>query len=62
MNKNGATFLILVGFLITFAGVGGIEVSQTDTEMLGSMLVAILGLATSYCGVLATRVLDNRDE
>jgi hypothetical protein len=58
MNKDGATFLIFVGFLITFGGVGGIEVSQTNTEMLGSMIVAIVGLATSFCGVLAMKVLD----
>jgi hypothetical protein len=61
MNKDGATFLIFVGFLITFAGVGGIEVSQTDTELLGSMFVAIVGLLTSYCGLLATRIIDSRD-
>jgi hypothetical protein len=61
MNKDGATFLIFVGFLITFAGVGGIEVSQNDTELLGSMIVAIVGLLTSYCGLLATRIIDSRE-
>jgi len=61
MNKDGAMFLMIVGLIITFGGVGGIEVSGTDTEMLGSMLVAILGLATMYCGLLAIRVLDSRE-
>jgi hypothetical protein len=60
MNKDGANFLILVGLLITFGGVGGIEVSETNTELLGSMIVSILGLATMYCGLLAHRVLDSR--
>jgi len=62
MNKDGAMFLMIVGLIITFGGVGGVEVSQTDTELLGSMFVAIVGLLTSWCGVLATRVLDNRGE
>jgi len=62
MNKEGATFLMAVGFLITFGGVGGIEVSANDTEMLGSMIVSIIGLLVIYCGLLATRVLDSRGE
>jgi hypothetical protein len=62
MNKDGAYFLMFVGFLITFAGVGGIEVSITDTELLSSMFVAIVGLLVSYCGMLATRVLDSYED
>ena len=61
MNKDGATFLMVVGFLIVFGGVGGIEVSTNDTELMGSMIVSIIGLLTSYCGLLATRILDSRD-
>jgi hypothetical protein len=60
MNKEGATFLMAVGFLITFGGVGGIEVSQTDTELLGSMIVSIIGLLVMYAGILAMRILDTR--
>jgi len=60
MTKDGAMFLMFVGFLITFAGVGGIEVSLTDIELMGSMIVSIVGLLNMYCGLLAQRVLDNR--
>jgi hypothetical protein len=60
MNKEGATFLMIVGFVITFGGVGGIEVSENDTELMGSMIVSILGLLVIYCGLLATRILDSR--
>jgi hypothetical protein len=60
MNKEGATFLMIVGFVITFGGVGGIEVSTNDTELMGSMIVSILGLLVIYCGLLATQILDSR--
>jgi hypothetical protein len=60
MNKEGATFLMIVGFVITFGGVGGIEVSENDTELMGSMIVSILGLLVIYCGLLATQILDSR--
>jgi hypothetical protein len=61
MNKDGAMFLMIVGLIITFGGVGGIEVSGNDRELLGSMIVSILGLATMYCGLLALKVLDSRE-
>jgi hypothetical protein len=61
MNKDGAMYLMIVGLIITLGGVGGIEVSGNDRELMGSMIVSILGLATMYCGLLAIRVLDSRD-
>jgi len=60
MNKDGAMFLMIVGLIITFGGVGGIEVSGNDRELMGSMIVSILGLTTMYCGLLALKVLDSR--
>jgi hypothetical protein len=60
MNRTAANFLIIVGLLITFGGVGGIETSVNDTDMLGAGIVAIVGLLTMYCGLLATRVLDSQ--
>jgi hypothetical protein len=59
MNRNTANFLIVAGFLLTFGAVGGIETSVNDQEMLGSALVAILGLGLMYCGMIATRVVDS---
>ena len=60
MTRNETNFILIVGFIITFGGVGGIEVSQTDTEMMGSMIVSIIGLLVLYAGILAMRVLDSR--
>tara|TARA_R110000868_G_scaffold4970_5_gene30899 strand:+ start:1765 stop:1950 length:186 start_codon:yes stop_codon:yes gene_type:complete len=60
MTRNETNFILIVGFIITFGGVGGIEVSQTDTEMMGSMIVSIIGLLVMYAGILAMRVLDSR--
>jgi hypothetical protein len=60
MTRKETNFILIVGFIITFGGVGGIEVSQTDTEMMGSMIVSIIGLLVMYAGILAMRVLDSR--
>jgi hypothetical protein len=60
MNKDTANFLLFAGLLIAFIGVGSIEVSQTSDEMMGGMIISIVGLLTSYCGILAHRVLDNQ--
>jgi len=60
MTRKETNFILIVGFIITFGGVGGIEVSQTDTEMWGSMIVSIIGLLVMYAGILAMRILDSR--
>ena len=56
MTSKAANFLLVTGFLLTFGGVGGIEFSITDTDLMGAMLIAILGLSTMYCGILAHKV------
>ena len=61
MNRTAANFLIIVGLLITFGGVGGIETSTNDTDALGAAVISIVGLLTMYCGLLATRVLDSQN-
>lgn len=56
MNKTAANFLILVGFFLTMGGVGGIEFSVENADLFGAMLIAIVGLSTIYCGILAHKV------
>jgi hypothetical protein len=56
MNSTASNFLLIVGFLLTFGGVGGIEHSVTSEDFMAAMLIAILGLATMYCGLLAHKV------
>jgi uncharacterized membrane protein HdeD (DUF308 family) len=62
MKSSTAMLVTMIGLLITFGGVGGIENSVTNEAMLGSMLVAIVGLLVMYCGTIALRVADYYDQ
>ena len=55
MTTKSAMFVFIVGLLITFGAVGGIEVSVSNTELMSSMVVAIVGLLTMYCGMLGLK-------
>ena len=55
MTNRQAMFVFVVGLLMTFGAVGGIEQSVENTDLMSSMLVAILGLLTMYCGMLGMR-------
>jgi len=55
MTTKGAMFVFIVGLLITFGAVGGVEQSVSNTELMSSMVVAIVGLLTMYCGMLGLR-------
>ena len=52
MTTKSAMFVFIVGFIMTLGAVGGIEVSETNTDMMSSMVIAIVGLLTMYCGTL----------
>jgi hypothetical protein len=56
MTTKSANFLLALGFLLTFGGVGGIEHSVANEDLMAAMLIAILGLGTMYCGILAHKV------
>ena len=51
-------FVFIVGLLITFGAVGGIEVAETNAALMSSMMVAIVGLLAMYCGMLGIRGAD----
>lgn len=55
MNTKTAGFLVMVGLLVTFGGVGGIETSETSADMLDACIVSIVGLLVMYCGTLGLR-------
>jgi hypothetical protein len=57
--KKTEFFLFIVGFLMTFGGVGGVENSVTDAAFLGATAIACLGLAVMYCGVLMMKVRES---
>jgi hypothetical protein len=48
-------FVFIAGLILTLGGVGGIETSVNDEQMLGSMLLALLGLLSMYAGTLGFR-------
>jgi len=58
MSERSAFFVFIVGLLMTFGAVGGIENSVDNSALLSSMVVAIVGLLTMYCGVLGLRNAD----
>ena len=60
MTKDGAMVCFTVGLLITLFGVGGVEQSITNMELLSGVLVSIVGLAVMGCGSLAMRVLEGQ--
>ncbi len=55
MTQKQSMFVFIVGMLMTFGAVGGIENSVENSALLASMIVAIIGLLTMYCGVLGLR-------
>jgi hypothetical protein len=52
MNTNAAAFVTFAGLLLALGGAGGIEHSIDNEGLLGSVLLAILGLLAMYAGVL----------
>ena len=62
MTSRTAGILGILGFLLTAFGVGGIENSISDTELFGSMIVSITGLAIMYCAIAALKVSEYYDE
>jgi hypothetical protein len=55
MSKQSALYLIALGLLLALGGVGGVEHSVTDIEMLQSLLVAVMGVLVLWCGTLGLR-------
>ena len=55
MKTNTAMALFVFGLIMTLFGVGGVENSVTDGELLSSVAVSVLGLGLMYCGTLGVR-------
>jgi hypothetical protein len=55
MKSSTAMFVFITGLLVTFGAVGGIEQSITNEDMMSSMVIAIVGLLTMYCGMLGIK-------
>ncbi len=50
MNK--IFFMFFTGLITTMFGVGGVENSLTDTELLQSIAVSLTGLGILWCATL----------
>ena len=48
-------FLFFTGLITTMFGVGGVEQSITDLELLQSLAVSATGLAIMWCSTLMMR-------
>jgi SNF family Na+-dependent transporter len=55
MTTKAAMFVFITGLIMTFGAVGGIEQSVSNEDMMSSMVIAIVGLLTMYCGMLGIR-------
>lgn len=62
MKTTTAFALFMLGLILTMFGVGGVENSVTNTELLSAVAVSALGLAIMYCGTIAMRVADYYDQ
>jgi hypothetical protein len=58
MSEKSTFFVAMLGLILTMFGVGGIEQSITNTELVSSLAVSVLGLALMAVGVLALKQLD----
>lgn len=56
MTKNQSMLVFVVGLLITGFGVGGVENSITDMELLSAVVVAGAGLMTMGVGVRGIQI------
>jgi hypothetical protein len=52
MTKSSAFFVLTAGFLVTVAGVGGIEASMDDAGLLSGAAVAAVGVLSMMSGWL----------
>jgi hypothetical protein len=55
MTTKGAMFVFIAGLILTLGGLGGVEHSVSNDDLVGSMLLAILGLLAMYAGTLGFR-------
>jgi|LauGreDrversion4_2_1035121.scaffolds.fasta_scaffold1420624_2 hypothetical protein len=60
MTANQSMFVFIVGLLMAMLGVGGVEGSITNAELITGLVVSGVGLLVMWAGTLGMRVLDNR--
>ncbi len=61
MKTNTAMILFTLGLLITAFGVGGVEASISNSELIASVLVSGTGLLIMWVGTLGMRAGEYYD-
>jgi hypothetical protein len=59
MSERSAMFLVITGLITVMFGVGGVENSFTNVELLQGLAVSLVGVCVMGCGVLAIQVQQN---
>ena len=54
MNRIEATIVAVAGAILTFGGVGGIELSENNEQLFSSLTIAVLGLLACTAAYLGT--------
>jgi uncharacterized membrane protein len=53
-------FMFFTGLITTMFGVGGVENSLTDTELLQALAVSVTGLGIMWCSTLMMQQENDR--
>jgi hypothetical protein len=61
MTTKTAMIMFVFGLILTGFGVGGVENSISNRELIVSLLVSLTGLAVMWVGTLAVRAGDYYD-
>jgi hypothetical protein len=61
MKTHTAAALFFFGLIMTMFGVGGVENSVENTQLLAAVGVAIAGLGIMYAGTTALKVSEYYD-
>jgi hypothetical protein len=62
MKTRTAFALFILGLIMTMFGVGGVENSIANADLLSSIAVSCVGLAIMYAATTAMRVADYYDQ
>jgi hypothetical protein len=54
MNTIQATIVAIAGAILVFGGAGGVELSETNEQLVSSLVIAVLGMLSCYAAYLGT--------
>jgi hypothetical protein len=60
MNQVQTTIVAIAGAILVFGGVGGIELSETNEQLMSSAVISLLGLLACYAAYLGTRIRNDQ--